>query len=79
MLAIDDKNVLIATGYTSKPSALVLVYKLINDPWSDPDLRQRSYRLDGDDEYYFGSVAMSEDRIYIGGMLKFDGLRLTDV
>jgi len=42
---------------------------LINDPFSDPDLRKRTYELEGEGSlHYFGSVAMSEDKIYIGGL-----------
>lgn len=53
---------MIATAYTGKSSALVLAYELINDPFSDPDLRKVSYRLDGGasgHKFHFGSVAMS--------------------
>ena len=73
LFAFDDTNVMIATAYTSKSSTLVLAYNLINDP-SALDLRKESYRLDGADSLYsfhFGSVAMSEDKIYIGGRLNF--------
>ena len=58
-MAIDDTNVMIATAYETKSSALVLAYELINDPFSDPDLRKESYRLDGEGGFHFGSVAMS--------------------